>query len=59
MSDRKCYRWPQGYKPGFVPWYVALRRLVFWPLLFAGRCICFVAALGGHGLDEAKEEWLK
>ena len=59
MSDRKWYHWPQGYKDGFVPWYVILRRLLFWPLLILGRSICFVAAAGGHGLVEAREEFWK
>jgi hypothetical protein len=59
MSDtsRKWYLWPQGYVDGFVPWFVALRRVVFWPILLTGMAVIFVAILGGFGLSEAKRNW--
>ena len=44
------YRWPENRKTGHVPWFVILRRLVFWPLLLLGMSITFLAAWGGHGL---------
>lgn len=56
-DDLKWYLWPQGYREGFVPWFVILRRLLFWPLLLTGKCLVFVAVVGGHGLYEAIEEW--
>jgi len=60
MTDsRKWYLWPQGYREGFVPWFVILRRMLFWPLLFIGKCLVFVAVVGGFGLDEAIYEWRK
>lgn len=54
---RKWYLWPHGYIKDFAPWFTILRRLIFWPLLFAGMCLTFVAVLGGFGLGEAKETW--
>ena len=56
-QNRKWYKWPQGYIDNIVPWYVALRRLIFWPLLVTGMCITFVAVLGGFGIYEAKRTW--
>lgn len=57
MSDRKWYLWPQGYIKDFVPWFIIIRRLIFWPLLLVGMCVTFIAVWGGHGLDEAKQVW--
>lgn len=59
FGDRKWYLWPQGFHRDFVPWFVILRRLLFWPLLLAGKCLTFVAVVGGFGLAEAIEEWRK
>jgi len=51
------HRWPEDKRRGLVPWFVVLRRLVFWPLLLAGKVICFLAILGGFGLADAKQTW--
>ena len=56
-NERKWYLWPQGYYEFYVPWFVILRRLIFFPLLLTGKCLTFVAVLGGFGLYEALEEW--
>ena len=56
-TSRKWFRWPQGYIDDYVPWFVAIRRVVFWPLLLVGMVTVFVAVLGGFGLDEAKRNW--
>ena len=58
MNDRQWF-WPQSYNSGSVSWFNIIRRLLFWPLLVLGRCICFVAVVGGHGLIEAKKEFWK
>ncbi len=60
MTDRrKWYRWPEGYRQNFVPWFVVLRRLLFWPLLLAGKSMIFVAVAGGYVLRAALWEWRK
>lgn len=53
----KIFRWPENKKTGLVPWFVILRRLIFWPILFIGMCICYVAILGGFGLQSANNFW--
>lgn len=57
MSDKKWYRWPEGYLENYVPWFVILRRLLFWPLLLLGKSITFVGVTGGFGLKEAIRNW--
>lgn len=59
MSDDKhpWWRWPENRMTGVVPWWVILRRLIFWPLLMAGMCVVFFAVLGGFGLREAQSTW--
>lgn len=57
MTERKWYLWPMGYIDNFVPWFIILRRLIFWPFLLLGMCITFLAVLGGYGLEEAKVTW--
>jgi hypothetical protein len=51
------YRWPENPRSGIVPWFVIVRRAIFWPLLLVGRCLSFVAVLGGFGLYDALMEW--
>lgn len=53
------WKWPSKPENFLVPWYVIIRRLVFWPFLLFGRCLCFVAILGGFGLEDAIDEWKK
>ena len=54
---RKWYKWPRGYVEGYVPWYVALRRLVFFLTLLLGMCITYISVLGAFGLWEANNTW--
>ena len=53
------YRWPENKERGIVPWFVILRRLIFYPLPLTGKIITFVAVFGGFGFSEAKGEWNK
>ena len=54
---RKWYRWPENKETGVVPWFVILRRLIFWPLLVAGMSVAFVAVAGAFGISEARRFW--
>jgi hypothetical protein len=54
---RKWYKWPEGYVEEFVPWYVALRRLVFFPTAMLGKAITYISLLGGWGLEDANCFW--
>ena len=59
-ADRHWYLWPQGYyNKNFVPWFVILRRLMFFPLLLTGKSLTFLAIVGGFGAKEALVEWKK
>jgi hypothetical protein len=51
------YRWPENKETGLVPWFVAVRRLIFWPLLLVGMCIVWLAVAGGFSPTEAKRIW--
>lgn len=57
MGKSPWYRWPENKLTGIVPWFVVLRRLFFWPFLFIGACIIFLAVLGGYGFREAMITW--
>lgn len=56
-NERKWYLWPRGYIEGFVPWFVILRRLTFYPALLLGMSVTFLAVLGGFSLSDAKRTW--
>lgn len=57
MTDRKWYLWPQGYFPGYVPWFTILRRLIVYPFIILGLTIAFWAMMICFGPCHAKKVW--
>lgn len=56
-NESPWYRWPENRRIGRPAWFVILRRLLFLPPLLVGKCIVFVAVLGGYGWHEAEKSW--
>ena len=51
------WRWPENVRTGRAPWFVVLRRIVFWLPLAVGLMIAYLSIIGGYGRKEAKK-WL-
>jgi hypothetical protein len=51
------WRWPENKLTGAVPWFIILRRLPFFPLIFCGMAISWLGVLGAYGLSSANEWW--
>lgn len=55
MTNKTCYKYPQGYKENMVPWYTVLRRLVVIPFVAIGIVTVAVAIWVGYGQKKARD----
>ena len=57
-KDKVWYKWPRGYyQKGWLPWYVILFRLIFFPIAFSAIILLFIILLCGYGKQEALDLW--
>ena len=49
--------WPAKRGNGFVPWYVALWRILWLPLIFVGMTLACACILCAYGYDQARVTW--
>lgn len=57
MSSQKWWRWPENIHPGYVPWFIILRRAVFWPFFAIGVSATVVTIFLMYGARSAKDFW--
>lgn len=60
MSKQKLIeilRWPEKKNNRLLPWFIILRRLIFFPFLVFGVCFLYVVLLFMFGWDEANDFW--
>lgn len=53
----KIVRWPENKRTGTVPWFVIVRRLVFWPIMTVGLFVAFIGIFCAFGSKEGIRFW--
>lgn len=57
MTQRKWYKWPQGYyRKTWKPWYGILRAVLAMPFVYVGVAVMYFGVVLMDGIVEA-EHW--
>lgn len=57
MNKTPWYRWPENKETGMLPWFLLLRRAIFYPFFLLGISIAFLAIFLAAGSEEAFNFW--
>ncbi len=58
MTFKEILRWPENKRTGRIPWFVTIRRLVFYPTLILALWVAVFSILCAYGYDEARRWWI-